>query len=112
MRNQCRMILEQGDILGGNIYVNQWFGKAIWPNELEGEVLKTLLKDEDMQTTITKFFNTIYDNGVLPQDWLRSTFVTLPKKPNSSDCNDYKTISLMFRIIFLLKIVPLLTYML
>ena len=68
---------------------------AIGPDELHREVLKTLLKNEDKLVAKTKFFNKIYDIGIPAQDWLKSTFLTLSKKLNSSDCNDYRTISLM-----------------
>ena len=55
-------------------------GKAIGPDELHKEVLKTLLKDENTLVAMTKFFNKIYEIGVLAQDWYNSIFVTLPKK--------------------------------
>ena len=57
--------------------------EAIEPDELHGEVLEMPLKDKDTLVTMAKFFNKIYDRGVLPQDWLKSNFVTLPKKLNS-----------------------------
>ncbi len=81
-------------------------GKAVGPDELHREVLKMLLKDKDTLTTTTEFFNKMYNTGVLPQDWLKSSFVTLPKKPNSSNCNDYRTTSLVTHILkIFLKIV-------
>jgi len=46
-------------------------------------------------TRLTKLFNTIYDTGHIPNDWLQSTFVAIPKKPNAKKCNEYRTISLM-----------------
>ena len=36
-------------------------GKVIEPDELHGEILKTLQKDEDTLAAMTKFFNKIYD---------------------------------------------------
>uniref|UniRef100_A0A8D9BKL9 Reverse transcriptase domain-containing protein n=1 Tax=Cacopsylla melanoneura TaxID=428564 RepID=A0A8D9BKL9_9HEMI len=43
--------------------------------------------------------NTIYSNYLtkfmIPKEWLKSTFITLPKKSNAKKCSDYRTISLM-----------------
>lgn len=44
---------------------------------------------------ITELFNAIYDTGHIPEDWLLSTFVTLPKKPSAKTCEEFRTISLM-----------------
>jgi len=36
-------------------------------------------------------FNKIYDIGSIPERWLASTFITLPKKPNAKSCEDFRT---------------------
>ena len=49
--------------------------------------------------------NNIYDTGNIPDDMLTSTFITLPKKHGTSDCENYRTISLMSHTLkILLKI--------
>ena len=69
------------------------------------EVLK-LLEEETSLLLLVDFFNDIYKSGIIPHDWLRSTFATLPKKANAKFCNEYRTISLMSHILKLfLKIV-------
>ncbi len=53
--------------------------KAIGPDELQEEVLKTLLKGEDKLTIMTQFFNKIwYMSATI--DWLKSTFNDTSKK--------------------------------
>lgn len=44
---------------------------------------------------IHKIFNIVYDTDSSPQPWLRSTFITLPKKINTWKCEDQRLISLM-----------------
>lgn len=56
-------------------------GKAVEPDKVHAEVLKTL--EEDGLDALTALFNKIYRTGVLPDDWLKSTFIPLPKKPNA-----------------------------
>lgn len=69
-------------------------GKAESPDELPTELYKTLTNSTCI-TRLTELFNTIYDIGHIPNDWLQSTFVVIPKKPNAKKCNEYRTISLM-----------------
>lgn len=52
-----------------------------------------------MIEVLTNFFNEIYDAGIFPQEWLKSTFVTLPKINNAKQCQNYRTISLMSHIL-------------
>lgn len=68
-------------------------GKAAGPDELLGDVLK-LIEDKHLDK-ITHLFNQIYSSGTLPKDWLKSTFIAIPKKPNAKKCEDHRTISLM-----------------
>jgi hypothetical protein len=44
---------------------------------------------------VTNIFNKIYNFGVLPDEWLSSMFITLPKKPKAGKCEEYRAISLM-----------------
>lgn len=68
-------------------------GKALGPDEVYAEVIKML--DDTGIYVLTKLFNIIYDTGAIPNEWLTSTFVTIPKTTNAKRCNEYRTISLM-----------------
>ena len=72
-------------------------GKATGPDNFHSEFLK-LMNDEGIKW-LTSIFNRIYDNGRIPQSWLKSTFITLPKKPNARKCNDHRIISLMSHVL-------------
>ncbi|KAL1447016.1 hypothetical protein WDU94_015647 [Cyamophila willieti] len=79
-------------------------GKAVGLDEIPTELLKCL--DEEQIRTISKIFNTIYSAGEIPTEWLKSEFITLPKKPGAKVCGDYRTISLMSHMLKLfLKII-------
>ena len=80
-------------------------GKAPGPDGIQVEVLKTLEVDRAL-TLLLNLLNCIYKTGVIPKDWLKSTFVAIPKKANCKYCKDYRTISLMSHVLKLfLKIV-------
>ncbi|KAL4096625.1 hypothetical protein QTP88_021544 [Uroleucon formosanum] len=49
----------------------------------------------EISTSANQLFNTIYDTDHIPNNWLQSTFVAIPKKPNAKKCSEYRTISLM-----------------
>ena len=79
-------------------------GKAPGPDGLEAEFLK-LMNDENIRW-LTMIFNQIYNSGNIPQEWLKSEFIVLPKKPGASKCSDFRTISLMSHLLKLfLKII-------
>lgn len=79
-------------------------GRACGPDEIPAEVL-TLFGEVGLKSLLT-LFNKIYESGKIPQDWLKSIFVTLPKKRNPTKCEDYRTISLMSHVLKLfLKII-------
>ena len=71
--------------------------KAKGPDEIPTEIIK-LINDKNMNYLL-RLFNTIYDTGVIPQDWLKSTFVALPKKQHPKKCNDYRLISLSSHVL-------------
>lgn len=68
-------------------------GKAVGPDKIPAEILK--LFSEEGINTLTRLYNVVYDTGEIPTDWLHSTFVTIPKKPTSKKCEEYRTISIM-----------------
>lgn len=79
-------------------------GKAVGPDEVYIEIIK-LLNDENLDS-LTEIFNNIYETGEIPQDWLQSIFVPIPKKPNANHSDQYRMISLLSQVLKLfLKIV-------
>ena len=78
--------------------------KAAGPDEVVTEMLKAL--GDTGVNILHSLVNTIYDSGEIPNDMLKSVFIALPKKPNTLDCDQHRTISLMSHTLkLLLKIV-------
>ena len=44
---------------------------------------------------MTKIINNCYNTGELPEDFLSTTFITIPKVSGTQNCNEYRTISLL-----------------
>ncbi|KAI5734561.1 hypothetical protein M8J77_007970 [Diaphorina citri] len=83
--------------------------KAPGPDNVPTELLKIL--DDNGLIALADLFNSIYDLGSIPKEWLSSTFITLPKKTNAKECSDYRTIALMSHTLKLfLKIIHLRIY--
>lgn len=79
-------------------------GKATGPDGVNSEFFK-LLDDESVKF-LTRIFNTVYNTGNIPKEWLMSEFLILPKKQGAKACGDYRTISLMSHMLKLfLKII-------
>lgn len=72
-------------------------GKAPGPDKLHAEFLKLL--DDDGIKWLTEIFNLVYDTGDIPQQWLVSEFITIPKKTAAKKCSEYRTISLMSHLL-------------
>ena len=54
-------------------------------NYLENVVLKTMMK----------LINNIYETGEWPKDFTEVTMIALKKKPQTTNCSDHRTISLI-----------------
>lgn len=67
--------------------------KSPGPDELPAEIIKMI--SEDNLHLYETLFNTIYDSGSIPTDWLRSTFIPIPKTHNARECDQHRLISLM-----------------
>ena len=68
-------------------------GKAAGPDEIPAEVLKA-----DIDTSVNilhKLFCTIWEQEDIPTEWKEGILVTLPKKGNLSECNNYRGIMLL-----------------
>ena len=78
--------------------------KAAGPDEVVTEMLKAL--GDTGVNILHSLVNKIYDSDEIPNDMLKSVFIALPKKPNTLDCDQHRTISLMSHTLkLLLKIV-------
>ena len=67
--------------------------KAPGADGVTTEMIKAL--EEFGVEKLSDLYNDIYESGNLPEDFLESVFVTLPKKPKARECSDFRTISLM-----------------
>ena len=68
-------------------------GKATGPDNIPVEIILAL---EDLGIDIvTNLLNSIYNSGEIPEDLLKSVFITLPKSPGATECELHRTISLM-----------------
>lgn len=75
-------------------------GKSTGPDGIYSEILKIIAAQEASGLDLlTNLLNAIYTSGKIPNEWLKSTFVTLPKKLKSSQCDDYRMISLMSHVL-------------
>jgi len=68
-------------------------GKSVGPDNIPVEAFEAL--DEWGVKQLTELLNTIYNTGEIPNDLSTSIFITLPKKPGTTDCGSHRTISLM-----------------
>lgn len=72
-------------------------GKAAGPDEIYIEIIKLL--DEENIEVLVQMFNNIHESSQIPQDWLHSVFVPLPKKSNADHCDQFRMISLMSQVL-------------
>ena len=72
---------------------NTQMGKAPGEDGITTEMLKTL--ESFGVEKLTDLYNDIYATGIIPEELLRSIYITLPKQPRATDCSNYRTISLM-----------------
>ena len=80
-------------------------GKAAGPDEVNVEMILAL--EEEGVNLLWELFNNIYETGHLPDEMIKSIFISIPKKPNTMDCENLRAISLMFHTSKLLLIITL-----
>ena len=90
---------------------NSKTGKAAGPGEVNLEMILAL--GEEGVNLLWELFNNIYETGHLPDEMLKSIFIAIPKKPNTMDCENHRTIRLMshtlklfLKIILQRKLIP------
>ena len=67
--------------------------KSPGPDNIYPEIIKLI--SESNLDLLVKLLNHIYVSANIPNDWLESIFIPIPKKPNPRQCNDFRLISLM-----------------
>ena len=68
-------------------------GKSPGVDNIPAELMQA--GGEDMVTVLTRICNKIWKTGIWPKSWTQSLVITLPKKGNLKQCNNYRTISLI-----------------
>ena len=68
-------------------------GKSAGVNNIPAELVQA--GGEDVITTLTTICNKIWQTGEWPTPWTQSLVITLPKKGNLQQCQNYRTISLI-----------------
>uniref|UniRef100_A0A8D9A4P5 Craniofacial development protein 2 n=1 Tax=Cacopsylla melanoneura TaxID=428564 RepID=A0A8D9A4P5_9HEMI len=68
-------------------------GKSCGDDNIPSEFIKLLNENEIIH--LTNLMNAIYQTGHIPDDFLQSTFITLPKVNKAKHCSDFRTISLI-----------------
>ena len=71
-------------------------GKATGPDNISIEMIEALEDFGIIQ--LTTILNQIYETGNIPEDLMKSMFVTLPKRPGTIDRELHRTISLMSHV--------------
>lgn len=67
--------------------------KATGIDDIPAEILKNL--DEYTKSLLFKIINECYETGKLPKDFIKSKSITIPKKGTSTNCTNYRTITLL-----------------
>ena len=68
-------------------------GKSAGVNNISAELVQA--GGEDVITAVTTICSNIWQTGELPARWTQSLVITLPKKGNLQQCQNYRTISLI-----------------
>ena len=68
-------------------------GKSAWVDNIPAELLQA--GGETMTDVLLNFCNKIWQTGEWPTPWTQSLVITLPKKGNLFQCQNYRTISLI-----------------
>uniref|UniRef100_A0A3Q2XCC0 Reverse transcriptase domain-containing protein n=1 Tax=Hippocampus comes TaxID=109280 RepID=A0A3Q2XCC0_HIPCM len=68
-------------------------GKSAGIDNIPAELVQA--GGEAIITALTIICNNIWNTGIWPSSWTQSLIITLPKKGNLQQCNNYRTISLI-----------------
>jgi hypothetical protein len=68
-------------------------GKTAGTDGIPIEIIKCM--GEEAIQEITMLCNKIYDSGVWPEDFLKSTLIPIPKKAGTTKCEEHRTIAII-----------------
>ena len=68
-------------------------GKSLGVDNIPGELVQA--GGEGMISVLHKICNKIWESGIWPREWTQSLVITLPKKGNLQQCQNYMTIRLI-----------------
>ena len=68
-------------------------GKSARVDNIPAELVQA--GEEDVITALTTICNKIWQTGEWPAPWIQSSVITLPKKGNLQQCQNYRAISLI-----------------
>ena len=68
-------------------------GKSTVVDDIPAELIQAC--GEDVITAVTTICNNIWQTGEWPTPWIQSLVITLPKKGNLQQCQNYRMISLI-----------------
>ena len=68
-------------------------GKSAGVDNIQAELVQA--GGEDVTTALTTICNKVWQTGEWPTPWTQSLVITLPKKGNLQQCQNYRTISLI-----------------
>ena len=68
--------------------------KAAVTDEIPAELLQHVGKKGI--TPVIRIVNNCYNTGELPEDFISTTFLTMPKVSGTQKCNEYRTSRLIF----------------
>ena len=68
-------------------------GKSAGVDNIPAELVQA--DGEDVITAVTTICNNIWQTGEWPTPWIQSLVITLPKKGNLQQCQNYRMISLI-----------------
>ena len=68
-------------------------GKATGTDEIPAELLQHM--GIEGITLMTRVIDNCYNTGELSQEFVSTTFITIPKVPGTQQCNEHRTISLI-----------------
>ena len=71
--------------------VKKW--KSAGVDNIQADLVKA--GGEDVITALTTICNKIWQTGKWPTPWIQALVITLPKKGNLQQCQNYRTISLI-----------------
>ena len=72
---------------------NLKLGKSPGVDNIPAELLKH--GGAEVTKSLTKLCQKIFENKIWPKDWTQSLIIPLPKKGNTKQCQNYRTISLI-----------------